>query len=159
MADKLFDLLPQLDVGDPESFIAGTIAILAEYPADVMLAAIDPVRGIPSRTDRPTLRLIKAVCEELYAPIAREEERARARESASQEPKRPPRTAEQQAGIDQQIIEARAALGIPCRGLPRRIGGRIPPDGDRSPHLQADLEARKARNEARRAIEQDSGTE
>jgi hypothetical protein len=148
MADKLFDLLLQLDVADPEAFIAGTVAILAEYPRDILLAAIDPVHGIPSRTDRPTLRLIKVVCDELYEPFVREEEQRRARDDAQAalEPPRKPRTLEQQAAVDAQVAAARLELGIPQNGLARR--GLQPPsvrhDPERTKRLLEDLAARRA---------------
>jgi hypothetical protein len=155
MADKLFDLLPPLDVGDPEAFIAGTIAILAQYPGDVMLAAIDPAHGIPSRTDRPTLRLIKQVCEEYWEPIEREDERAlhaqRARESTLATPPLKPRSAEEQAAVDARVSAARAQLGIPADGLRRRGAQLFQEEREFSKHLLRDLERRKARNEAREA--------
>jgi hypothetical protein len=157
MADKLFDLLPPLDVGDPEAFIAGTIAILAQYPGDVMLAAIDPANGIPSRTDRPTLRLIKQVCEEYWEPIERGEERAlyarRARESAAAAPPLKPRSAEEQAAVDARVAAVRAELGIPAHGLPRRAAQTpLLERAALSKDLLADLERRKARNKAREAL-------
>jgi hypothetical protein len=152
-AARLFDLLPPLDVGDPRAFLAGTVAIFAEYPAEVMQAAIDPVHGIPSRTDRPTLRLIKAVCDEFYTRVERQEERLRASEDAarSREPPRKPRTPEQQAAIDAQVAEARQQLGIPQTGLTARAA-QSPPvrrDPERMKGVLADLAARKARNEQR----------
>ena len=153
MAAKLFDLLPPLDVGDPKAFIAGTITILAQYPGDVMLAAIDPANGIPSRTDRPTLRLIKQVCEEYWEPLEREAERARAHEEhlKSAVPPRPPRIPEEQAAIDKKIAAARAQLGIPAEGLRRRAAQPFQGERERSKHILADLAYRKARNEARQA--------
>ena len=155
MASRLFDLLPQLDVADPEFFIAAAVAILAEYPADVMLAAIDPVHGIPSRTDRPTLRLIKAACEESYAPIQREEDRARAAEQSllSRPLPRAPRTPEQQAAVDAQVEATRRELGIPAGGLPKRgIQGRPISERPTKQSVLADLEARRARNEAKESV-------
>lgn len=153
-AERLFNLLPPLDVGDPREFIAATVAILAEFPAEVMMRAIDPVHGIPTRTDRPTLKLIKAVCEEFHGPIMREEERARARLAASMErpAPRPRRTAEQQAAINAQVAAWRRERGLPPDGVPRR--GEFAREARRSqpPISQtvlADLEARKARKEQR----------
>lgn len=118
-AGRLFDLLPPLDVGDPRAFIAATVAIFVEYPDDVTAKAI---HVIAQRSDRPTLRIIRAVCEEIYAPIEREGERRAAHVShiAGALP-RPRRTPEQQARIDAQITEARIALamaGIPPPARP-----------------------------------------
>ena len=72
----LFSLVPAPDVGDPRAFATGVVAIFALYPPPVMREAVDPATGIPSRTDRLTLKLIKAACEEIYAPIRRHEEEA-----------------------------------------------------------------------------------
>jgi hypothetical protein len=98
-------LLPPLDVTDPESFMAETIAILAEYPDAVIERA---VHEIPRRTDRPTLRLIKAVTDEINAPLVREAERQAAHHShVSGYLPRPKRTPEQQARIDVQVAAAK----------------------------------------------------
>jgi len=109
MADAMFDRLPPLDVGDPETFIAETVAIFLEYPDEVVQKA---VRDIPRRSDRPTLRLIKAACDELFAPIAREHERPK----VVPELPRPPRTPEQQARIDKQVTEARRQIAAASVG-------------------------------------------
>ena len=108
LAARMFNLLPPLDVIDPESFIAETISIFSfsGYP-ETMIERV--VREIPRRTDRPTLKLIKAVCDEFYAPIEREEERRSADEShrLAITERRTPRTPEQQARIDAQVARAR----------------------------------------------------
>jgi hypothetical protein len=147
----LFDLLPPLDVGDPEAFIAGAVAILAEFPPEVMECAVHPVHGIPKRTDRPTLKMIHDSCAEHYARIERDETRRRVREEieSSREPPRKPRTPGQQAAIDAQVAAIRQQLGIPEGGLQRR-GVQAPPmrhDPERTKMLLAELAARKARNE------------
>ena len=111
MAERLFKLLPPLDVIDPESFMAETISFLSGYPIEVMERA---AHEIPRRTDRPTLRLIKAACDELLEPIDRELERRWASESHRLGAlPRPKRTPEQQARIDAQVAVARQQLGIP----------------------------------------------
>ena len=152
--ERLFNLLPPLDVGDPREFIAATVAILARFPAEVMMRAIDPVEGIPSRTDRPTLKLIKSVCEEFHGPIVREEARERAVLAASLERPAPraPRTAEQQAAIDAQVAAWRRERGLPPNGVPRRGEFAREARWSQPPitkSVLADLEARKARNEQR----------
>jgi hypothetical protein len=160
--DRLLDFLPPLDVGNPETFIAGITAIFASYPLEVIVLAVDPVKGIPSRTDRPTLKLITDVCEEFYDPIRRRleyEERERARLAAPALLPRPPRTPEQQAAIDAQVAEARAKFNIPD-GY-RKKAADLPPsadapyeaavprthdDGKHAQRIAADLAARAARN-------------
>lgn len=152
IASKLFGLLPPLDIADPEGFVVATIAIFAEYPGDVMLAAIDPVRGVPSRSDRPTLRLIKAVCDELYAPIDRAREREIYALRARPLPQRRPRSAEEQAAVDAHVAAVRRELGIRTGGVADR-GVRARPlpklDPRRERRLLEELERRKARNDSR----------
>lgn len=107
-ADRLWKLLPPLDVTDPEIFMTEAISILTMYPEAVMERA---VHEIPRRTDRPTLRLIKSVCDEVFAPVERQWERDAAHRShiAGALP-RPARTPEQQARIDAQIARAKAEI-------------------------------------------------
>jgi hypothetical protein len=163
--DRLLDFLPPLDVGNPETFIAGITAIFASYPLEVIALAVDPVKGIPSRTDRPTLKLITDVCDEIYDPIRRRQEydeRERARAAAPALLPRPPRTAEEQASIDAQVEGWRASAGIPPEGLHRQPV-KLPPsadapydadvpktrdDGRHGQRIAADLAARAARNQA-----------
>lgn len=150
---KLFRLLPPLDVSGPKEFIAATAAIFARYPAEVVALAIDPVRGIPGRIDRPTLAAIKRICDELYEPYERAAENARARESAQRLrlmfPPRPPRSVEEQAAVDRQVAAARRTLGIPPAGLPPRgVQPRlVAGDGRHHQRIAADLAARRARKE------------
>jgi hypothetical protein len=76
--DRLLDLFPPLDVGNPRAFIAGLVAIFANYPAEVWKYVVDPVHGLPGRTARPTLYDLKTVCDEFYEPLARQIARERA---------------------------------------------------------------------------------
>lgn len=115
-AGRLFELTLPPDVGDPKGLMTGAVAIFSNYPPEVMIAAVDPVGGIPSRSDRPTLKLIKDVCEEIYGPIRRNLEyvaRQREREKNQLLLPRPPRTPEEQARIDKSVAEARAIFGVP----------------------------------------------
>ncbi len=173
-AKKLFDFLPPLDVGNPERFIAAVVSILAKYPAAVMLAAVDPIDGIPSRTDRPTLHLIKKVCEEYYEPIEHALWRERVQQEAVPLPPRRQRTPAEQAVVEEKVAAMRRQLGIPADGLSRRgaqasppFGNGLPRGGEQAPRpttwdrpfgerLLADLEARKARNQAQEPSEERS---
>lgn len=151
-ADRLFDLLPPLDVSDPPAFMTAVVAILASYPEEVREATIHPVNGIPSRTDRPTLKFIKSFCDEAYAPIERAWERERARQDwlLSLPPPRVQRRPEEQARVDEQVTAARRQLGIP-EGARRREIQPEPEkrhDGKHFQRIAADLEARRARREA-----------
>jgi hypothetical protein len=113
-------LLPPLDVGDPEAFMAATVTIFASYPLEVMQGALHPLKGIPGRSDRPTLRLIKMVCDEIYAPILREKEREEREHQRAKTARyilpRPKRTPEQQARIDALVAETMKIFPIKRRG-------------------------------------------
>lgn len=107
---RLLKFYPPLDVGNPEVFIAGIVSIFAQYPTELMAAAVDP-RGIPRRLKNLTnLAAIEEVCRDLYAPIARQMERDRIANAPRALP-RPKRTPEEQAKIDAQVAAARRPLG------------------------------------------------
>jgi hypothetical protein len=151
LASRLFNLLPPLDVTDPESFMAETISILSEYSVDMVERV---VHAIPRRTDRPTLKLINDVCEEVYAPIEREIERERARLAAEETrrlcPPWPERTEEEQQRVREKILAWRRSQGIPETGLPPRgMQARSLPEvsPERMRAVLADCEARRARRE------------
>jgi hypothetical protein len=152
-AIRLFDLLPPLDVGDPDAFQEGVVAIFAEYPESVRRSATDAAKGIPSRYDRPTLKQIRSVCDAHYAPLMREQ-RARSL-GTSIDPPRRQLTQEEKARRDEQVAAWCRESGKSEDELMRR--GRkfqpVAPDlkGSLMQHLEglrADLEARRARNAA-----------
>jgi hypothetical protein len=153
--DKMLDLLPPLDVSDHRAFITATVILFLNYPDQVfMMAATDPVNGVPGKTDRPTIRIIKEVLDKLNDPYQRETERLIAQESAARlrmlAPPRAKRTEEEQVRVDQQIAEMRQSLGIP-NGVQRR-GAYLTEkqnDGKHALRIASDLLARKARNEQR----------
>jgi hypothetical protein len=66
--ERLFNLVPPLDVGDPEEFFAAAIALFAQYPIEVTERAVFKIAEL---SDRPTLRLMRSVLEEILAPIVR----------------------------------------------------------------------------------------
>lgn len=111
--DRLFDLLPPQDVGNPEAFLAATIALFSSYAPEVMNAG---AFEIAKRSDRPTLRLMTEVLDDL-------DSRARERESVAKRlppPKDPKRTPEEQARAQQLAASVRRSFGIPPEGLQRR---------------------------------------
>lgn len=117
--ERLFALLPPQDVIDAEEFLAASIMLFAQYPIEVMSKA---VFEIPQRSDRPTLRLMRQVLDEILAPIERECERKRASEGRRLEAPHPrKRSSEEQARIDAQVAAVRKQLGIP-EGVARRKG-------------------------------------
>lgn len=140
------------DAGDPKIYLAGAVAIVAEYPTAVMAALADPRSGTRVLKDYPSLSALRRACEALHEPIEREEEHAEAERriagTLAQIP-RLPRTVEQQAAVDAAVARARRSLGIPSGGLPPRgmqalAPSEIPPA--RRHALLAELEVRKARN-------------
>lgn len=105
------------DIGDHKTYLAGAVAIIAEYPREVGEKLSDPRIGTRVMGDFPTLSRLRKACDELYAPLEREAERRAAHTShiAGALP-RPKRTPEQQARIDAQIERAKmeiAAASIP----------------------------------------------
>jgi hypothetical protein len=111
----LFQLLPPLDVVDPEAFLAAASALFAQYPPDLQERA---AMEIPQRSDRPTLKFMRDVLDDL-------QDRALERQSANEQkrmiPYKPaPRTPEQQARADEQVIAIRKAHGIPPGGFHNR---------------------------------------
>lgn len=108
--DKLFSLLPPQDVADAEMFLTASVALFAEYPPAVMIKA---VYEIPRLSDRPKLRLMTQVLNRIYAPIERDLERQRARQSHRDGSfERRTRTPDEQARVDAQVARARCELGI-----------------------------------------------
>jgi hypothetical protein len=158
-ADRLFDLLPPQDVGNPKAFLSATAAILSEFPPEVQDKA---VIAIASRNDRPTLKFIKSVCDELYEPILRHREREERAKSSFLALPRPQRTAAEQAAIDARVSEVRKEFGIPEKGLePKQVN--LPPsadanyyapvyqprvDGKHAIRVQAEIDARRAKRVA-----------
>jgi hypothetical protein len=111
--DRLLGLLPPQDLADPETFIAGAVAVFAEYSPEVRSQAVIEVA---KRSDRLRIHLISKVLQEI-------DERAREREQVAKRlppPPEKPRTPEEQARIDKSVADARRRFGIPPDGLRRR---------------------------------------
>jgi len=105
-------LLPPQDVGDPRAFMAAVTLVFTGYPAEVVDAAIPKIAML---SDKPTLKLVKAVCDEIYGPALRAIERQRAADDyrRSLPPPRPKRTPEEQARVDAQVERVRKQLALP----------------------------------------------
>jgi hypothetical protein len=64
MATRLFGFYRASDANDPETFIAGATAMLANYPEAIVMKVCDPIRGLPSTsTFLPALAEIRQACE------------------------------------------------------------------------------------------------
>lgn len=147
-ADRLFDLLPPMDVGDPKQFLTEVIATFAGYPQEVFDKA---PRVIAQRSDRPTLKLITGVCDELYEPIARLIARDRANNDHQlllAAPKKPDDQAQRDVQVMDYETRIKPLLASSIQTIePERIPQRA--DGRHFERIKADLDARRARNEAK----------
>ena len=75
----LFGQFRKGEANDPAVFVASVAAVLSHYPKDVIVAATHPEIGLASRGDwLPTVREVRAICEELMAPTRRAEQRQKA---------------------------------------------------------------------------------
>lgn len=58
------------DVGDPQVYSAAVIAVLAQWPAEVIIAVTEPTSGIPSQIAwLPSIAEIASACKHAYEPI------------------------------------------------------------------------------------------
>ena len=80
MATRLFGFYRASEANDPEVFIAGATAILAQYPEMVVRQVCDPVRGMPGQDKwLPSIAEIRMACERAMAPRYSDEKRERER--------------------------------------------------------------------------------
>jgi len=64
------------DANDPEVYVAAAVRVLSSYPLDVVRRVVDPVTGLPSRSNwLPTVREIMSACEEIHGFNRRAAER------------------------------------------------------------------------------------
>lgn len=112
----MFRKLPPQDVAGPEEFLTEAVMLFVEYPDEVQRRATSE---IVRRTDRPTIKQMRVVLDELHGPILRKAERDRAIRDAklALPPPSRKRTPEEQARVDAQVAAARKQLGIPEGGL------------------------------------------
>jgi len=100
------------DVGESKTYLAGAVAIIAEYPPEVMEKLADPQAGTRVLKDRPSLASIRKACDELFASIIRQRDRQAASESsAALLLNRPKPTLEQRARVAALATEVRRQLG------------------------------------------------
>lgn len=138
-------LLP--DAGNPKHYLAGAVAIVAEYPLGVMERLADPCTGTRVVKDYPTLPSLRRACEELNEPFARSEEHAERRLLLPM----PALTEEERERRRSFVARLRQELGIPAGGLPARgvqARGLKPIPPERLRNLVDSLVARKASKEA-----------
>lgn len=138
------------DATDPEVYAGAVIAVLADYPDDVIERVVDPRSGIPSRMNwLPTIAEIKTACEDLYGHRRRMAEwDARAKAQIAERRQllltdgRSPEEIKARIGeIAKQTIQQ---LGEPLRKGVCRLDG----DGQHARRVEADLAIRRAKREA-----------
>jgi hypothetical protein len=62
---------------DPDLYVAGIAAVLAEYPRKVIDFVTDPRTGLPRKLSfLPSIAEVSGACDEEMAPISRERRRA-----------------------------------------------------------------------------------
>ena len=138
------------DATDPEVYAGAVIAVLADYPDDVIERVVDPRNGIPSRMNwLPTVAEIKSACEDLYGHRRRNDEwnAGAAKQIAARTQLRitDGRTPEQIREHRAQQVEAlMSELGPGLRKGYTRFDG----DGKHAERVAADLAMRKSRHEA-----------
>jgi hypothetical protein len=140
------------DATDPEVYTTAVVAVLADYPDDVIERVIDPRTGLPSRLNwLPTIAEIKSACEDLYGHRRRMAEwhdgankQIAARKTlAITDGRSPEQIAAHKAA---QVESLKAQLGPGLRK------GYLPPtDGRHAERVAADLARRRALREARGA--------
>ena len=63
------------DANDPEVYTAAAIAVLSDFPLDVIQQVVDPRSGLPSRIRwLPTVSEIRDACQEIYGVRQRAQE-------------------------------------------------------------------------------------
>src|SRR5262245_15071896 len=63
------------DANDPKIYTRAIVAVLSDYPEEVIKRVVDPRTGIPSRQDfMPTIKELKDACDEIYGPMLRMQE-------------------------------------------------------------------------------------
>jgi hypothetical protein len=111
---RLFRLVSLPDVGDPEAFLSAATMIFADYAPQLGDRAV-PI--LATKSDRPTLKLMKEVLDELNADaIERQSKNDMKLRALPHLKDRPKRTPEEQAKVDAQVAEMRAAFGIQKTG-------------------------------------------
>lgn len=107
---RLFRLTSLPDVGDPEAFLSAATILFADHAPQIAEKAV-PI--LATTSDRPTLKLMKEVLDQLTGEAIERERRADGRMKALPYiAPRAKRTPEEQAKVDAQCSELRAAFGI-----------------------------------------------
>lgn len=75
-AAQMFGCFRTGQANDPDLYVAGIAAVLAEYPRKVIDYVTDPRTGLPRKSSfLPSIAEVSRACEEEMAPISREQGR------------------------------------------------------------------------------------
>lgn len=105
---QLFQLASLPDVGDAEAFIAAATALFAAHAPEIGDAAIPE---LATRSDRPTLKLMREVLEDLTDRAIERQRKSDGRKALP--PPERKRTPAEQARAEAQANELRRAFGLP----------------------------------------------
>jgi hypothetical protein len=121
MATRLFGFYRASDANDPETFIAGAAAMLANYPEPIVMKVCDPVRGLPSTSPfLPAIAEIRLACEREMVWFDAVERRDRERRRTAKVLEPPPLiTADERRRVLDYAAKTRAELAAMAE--PRRI--------------------------------------
>jgi hypothetical protein len=137
----LFGFYRASEANDPETFIAGATAMLAQYPEHVAGKVCDPIRGLPAKSKfLPAIAEIREACElEMvwyHAVERRELERQRTAEILKPAPPAAPGARERVRAMADQVI---GDLGGLAPAADKPLPGRARPLTIRSPEFEAYL--------------------
>ena len=64
------------ETAEPKVYLAGAVGILAQYPIAVIEKIADPISGSALIPNFPSLQALRQACDEIAAPMIRQETRA-----------------------------------------------------------------------------------
>ena len=114
---NLFKMVSLPDVGDPKVFLSAAAALFAEHAPEIGEAAI---KELATRSDRPTLRLMREVLDDLTDRAMERQRRDEGRRRLP--PLERKRTPEEQARAEAQANELRRAFGLPAQNDQLKAG-------------------------------------
>lgn len=148
--EEMAGILPKVDIGDPQRLVTTLVSVLAEYPAEVILAVTDLVRGLPSQLKWfPTVFETRQACEAIVGERRRHSgdqarrDRVRAETLAGRGEMRKPVVGSPEHC---RTVAGFAALS---EALIAKLSGDDAPNAMRKPRSPAEAEASRAYHAAR----------
>jgi hypothetical protein len=152
MARQLFGFYRASEANDPETFVMGATAMLAQYPEQIVRLVCSPASGLVSECKwLPNIAEIKVACEKLMAPVYAERKREALRLQSSAVLAPPPPASEESRKRVRAMAEALSAE-LAVKGEKRPVDFTKPRSPDEAnvsrQHFEARLDELKAQNEA-----------